>query len=127
VGSGQAPKASGVGAEAEAGAGCVGAAPAASRMVTEVAMGSGGVGAGRRRLRLGRCSAAAAGGWWRPRLVSSLKNGTETTRASADGVKIPYVRWPPRRPSDIRLCPTAYLIAIENNLMSNNPSNSRRT
>jgi hypothetical protein len=128
VGSGQAPTASRAGAEAEAGAGCIGAALAASGIVMEVAMGSGGVegGAGGRRCRLGRCS-AAAGGLWRHRLVCSLKNGSETTRAGADGVKIPYVRWPPRRPSDIRLCPTAYLIAIKNNLMSNGPSNSRRT
>jgi hypothetical protein len=88
VGSRQAPTASGAGAEAEAGAGCVGAAPAASRTVTKVAMGSGSVRgrAGGRRRRLGRCSAAAAGGWRRPQLVCSLKNGTETTWAGADGV-----------------------------------------
>ena len=89
MGSRQAPTASGAVAEAEAGAGCVGVAPVASRTVTKVAMCSGSVrgrACGRRR-RLGRCSAAAtAGGWQRPRLVCSLKNGTETTRAGADGV-----------------------------------------
>jgi hypothetical protein len=88
VGSRQAPTASGAVAEAEAGAGCVGVAPVASRTVTKVAMCSGSVrGRAWRRRRLGRCSAAAAaGGWQRPRLVCSLKNGTETTRAGADGV-----------------------------------------
>jgi hypothetical protein len=63
VGSRQAPTASGAGAEAEAGAGCIGATPAASRTVTKVAMGSGSVG--------GRAGAVA--GWggarWRRRLV----------------------------------------------------------
>jgi hypothetical protein len=57
----------------------------------------------------------------------SLKNGTETARVATDGVKIRYVRQPPKRPSDISLCPTAYLTAVGYNLMSDCMSDNRRT
>jgi hypothetical protein len=36
-------------------------------------------------------------------------------------VKIIYFRWPPRRPSDISLCPTACLTAVGHKLMSEGP------
>jgi hypothetical protein len=36
----------------------------------------------------------------------------ETARAESDGVKIPYVRRPPRGPSHITLCPAVRLTAV---------------
>jgi hypothetical protein len=41
-------------------------------------------------------------------------------------VKILYFRRPPRRPSDISLCPTAYLAAVGHKLMSDGPPVSPR-
>jgi hypothetical protein len=41
-------------------------------------------------------------------------------------VKILYFRRPPRRPSDISLCPMAYLTAVGHKLMSDGHSDSPR-
>jgi hypothetical protein len=41
-------------------------------------------------------------------------------------VKFAYVRRPPRRPSDISLCPTACLPAVGHTLMSDGPPASTR-
>jgi hypothetical protein len=46
---------------------------------------------------------------------------------SVASVKTPYFRRCPRRPSDISLCPTARLTAVGHKLMSDGPSNIRRT
>jgi hypothetical protein len=74
---------------------------------------------------VGRGGEAPGCGWWSGhRLLEEEWN--EIVRANADGVKIPYVRWLSRGPSDIRLCLTAYLTAVGHNVMSDGPSNSRR-
>jgi hypothetical protein len=148
--------ASGTGAEAPAAAGSVGAAPVSlgrrwsCRSTRWCRLGGGGVagrvragrrdGAGGPRERLGRCwsTVAAPRRWWRRRGLGGDGGGyacdggererqreMKPTRARGS-VKILYFRRPPREPSDISLCPTAYLTAVGHKLMSDGPPPSPR-
>jgi hypothetical protein len=138
--------ASGTGAEARAGAGCVGAAPVTSgwsrrrpRARARARAGRrGGAGGrwetlGRRRRHLVAAAEArrrrqllyyCGGGGW------SCERAGETERMKRCGhgasVKILYFRRPPRKPSDISLSPTSYLTAIGHKIMSDDHSDNPR-
>jgi hypothetical protein len=136
AGSGRAPVASGTGAEAPAAAGCVEAAPVASgrlrwrRWHRARATRRGGRGGRRAQALLGRWwsnLAAAAAAESRRREVYGGGGGGLAAWAARGrmkrcglgaSVKIPYFRRCPRRPSDIRLCPTAVRRAVGHKLMS---------
>jgi hypothetical protein len=137
AGSGRAPVASGTGAEARAGAGCVGAAlvmsgwsrrrprahaRAAGREVAGSRLGGAGSTLRRRQLVVGggdSFAAAAAGGHAGAR--DRMKRCGQRS-----SIKIVYFRRPPRRPSDIILCSTVYLTVVEHKLMSDSHSNNPR-
>jgi hypothetical protein len=140
AGSGRALVASGTGEEAPEAAGCVGAAPVASgwlRWRRARAARRGGRGGRRARAVLGR--------WWSNLTAAAAESRRREVYGGGGGglaawaargrmkrcglgasVKIPYFRWCPRRPSDIRLCPTAVRRAVGHKLMSDGQSDSRR-
>jgi hypothetical protein len=129
--SGRAPVASGMGAEALVAVGCVGAAPVASGCVGAAPVASCSS-AGCASRREGRspgtgCAWAAVeqpcdgGGGGSSTVVAAWLHGLRERDARGRmkrcglgaSVKIPYFRWFPRRPSDIKL-------------MSDGPSDSRQ-
>jgi hypothetical protein len=130
AGSGRAPVASGTGAEAPAAAGFVGAAPVllgrwwsyrATGAEARARAGHRGRVGGRREWLGQRCRAAVA--------MHTRASGREdrmNRHGRGPSVKFAYVRRPPRRPSNISLCPTAYLPAVGHKLMSDGLSASPR-
>jgi hypothetical protein len=129
AGSGRAPVASGTGAEAPAVAGCVGAAPVASGCVGVASVVScSGCASGREGRSSG--TGCAWAGVEQPCSGGDLAAWAARGRMKRCGlgasVKIPYFRRCPRRPSDIRLCPTAVRRAVGHKLMSDGQSDSRR-
>jgi hypothetical protein len=132
--------ASGTGAEAPAAAGSVGAAPVSfgrrwsCRSGAGWASGRGWRSPGEAWAVLvdgGGSSAMVAAAWARRRRRRLRMRAGETERnetdAGAGSVKIHYFRRPPRKPSDISLCPTAYRTAVGHKIMSDGPPPSPRT
>jgi hypothetical protein len=150
AGSGRAPVASGTGAEAPAAAGCVGAAPVVSGRLRWRRAASGWLRwrrarPARRGGRGGRRARAVLGRWWSNLAAAAAESRRRQVYDGGDdglaawaargrmkrcrlgaSVKIPHFRRCPRRPSDIRLCPTAVRRAVGHKLMSDGQADSRR-
>jgi hypothetical protein len=136
-----------------------GRAPVASRMGAEASVASGRLRwrwaasgwlrwrrarAARQGERGGRRACAVLGRWWSNLAAAAAESRRREVYGGGSGlaawaargrikrcglgapVKITYFRRCPRRPSDIRLCPTAVRRAVGHKLMSDGQSDSRR-